>query len=457
MVHTQWFDMLKSSLQEIKNKYPQGSAEEQEKWKNRLLQVKQSCDQLLKSWACLEEQIAYLIQEYPELAQEEDEFSEKIYLDVRSLRQFRQGQGYYQLMMFSDAGQLFHEVMAKEPDFLLGRIYLGLTCFQQKRDDEAEQHFRLISETATEKSFRGFAFHMLGCIAVRKGQDQQAIHKFKHAISFDPENSDTSFNLGACYYRLREYSEAIPHFYHTLSIHEDDWEAMHYLSECYRHFNEWSTVSFWRFASLEKLNHPRIIASIAQDFEESGQNKESLEWYQRLLREDQKSAVAYHGIAWNLWVMGHRLEAMLNVKKGLTLHLYHPELTLLYLWMLLQEGQVEQFQRILQKAPEQLQKNPVWQAMSSRFIHQSGDPQQALKMMDLLIEQEYEMVKALGHYQKGRILLEQKNWNQAIVHFQYAGELTHSWKEPIFFEGICHMLNGKHQDSQACWQKIALW
>ncbi|TCS93359.1 tetratricopeptide repeat protein [Hazenella coriacea] len=456
MNHQAWLETVKEELGEIKDQYAQCPADERSKWRIRLQQIKKSCDRLLESWAYIEEQIATLVSEYPDLTSDELDLEEECLLHESVVRQFRQGQGYYGLTMFKEAGQLFKQVVKDEPDFLLGRIYLGLSYFQENQLDEASQHFQLVSQTATHEMFTAFAYHMLGCIAVKQQDDRRAIKLFSKVVDLIPDQSDAWFNQGACHFRLGEYHEAIPCFYYSLSVNEDDWESMYYLSSCYRYFQEWSSVSFWRLASYEKTHHPEVLLSIAQDYEEMGQPEEAIYWYQCLVDKEPRQATAYYGIAWNLWVLQKQDQALLWIKKGLSLFPNHPDLLLGYIWFTMMDGEMEKAESAMQTLPSELKEKPIWMALRSRLSIQMGQFDHALCMAHELIENEQASVQALGYFQKGRTLLELGKVQEAIFDFQQAQRLSPKWKDPLFFEGICHMIEGRPHSTQTCWGQMVL-
>ncbi|SHE36070.1 Tetratricopeptide repeat-containing protein [Seinonella peptonophila] len=457
MLHTQWFEQMKKTLEEMEEKYPQSTDGEREKYKLQLQQIRKNCDQLLKAWATVEAQVGKLSKKHPELfgEVEEEAIGESFYLEESAVRHFRQGQGYYQLMMFKEANQMFEQVINEEPDFILGRLYLGLSQFQQGELEQAEQHFRWVSHISTEDIFIGFSFHMLGCIQVRKENDLQAVRFFQKAVSFLPDLPDAWFNIGACYYRLQEYQEAISAFHQTLKYDKDDWESMYYLSNCYRYYHDWGNVSFWRLASLEKQKHPQIIESIAQDCEEMGDHECAINWYLRLMVEDRNSWTAYHGMVWNFWVMGKKDAAWLWLKKGLTLFPQQIELLYLQIWMLLDEGRLTELKQIIQILPLNYHERPITWMIFSRFYSLQGNTDEAFRITEEMVQQSNQTIQAFGYYQKGRILLDKQQPQQAIRFFQKAFELESSWTEPKFFEGICHMLAGELDRTEQCWRVIA--
>lgn len=456
MFQQQWMDLVEQTLNEFETNYPNSPLKEREKWKSRFRQLKKSCDQLLESWAVIEERVAHLLNAHPELIGEEKALEEEFWLHESVVRQFRQGQGYFGLTMFHEAKDLFYQVVQQEPDFLLGRVYLGLTQFHANQLEESANQFHLVVKTTNQDVFVGFATHMLGCIEVKQGNDQQAIRHFRKTVSILSNHSDSWFNLGACYYRLGEYHEAIPYFYHALNINEHDWESMYYLSNCYRHYREWGSVNFWRMACYEKTHHPQVMISIAHDYEEMGEHEKAIEWYRKLLSNPDHQCTAYHGIAWNYWAKKDADTAVLWLKKGLSLDPKNPNLLFTYAWISFAQGDYDRVEKILTFIPLETQQQPNWIAIRSRLSTKVGDVSQAIQTAEELILQEQNSAQAMGYYQKGRVLLEMGQVPDAIQHFQEASSRVKNWKDPIFYQGVCHMIEGRTDLMRQCWKGICL-
>ncbi|MBD1373271.1 tetratricopeptide repeat protein [Hazenella sp. IB182357] len=451
----QWLDLCQNALGEIRTGYPQSPEMETKKWRNRLLQVKESCDLMLKSWAVIEEEIAHLLQEFPDLNPQEEEIDEEFWLNESLLRQFRQGQGYYDLTMFHEAADMFKGITEREPDFLLGRLYMGLTLFQNNAFTQAKEHFNWVCQNAKHPAFIGFGHLLLGCCAVRLQQEEQALESFSQAIAQLPEQADAWFNLGASHFRQKAFQDAIPYFYHALSLKEDDWESMYYIACCYRELGDWNSQSFWRLAAFEKSNHPHMMEAIAYDYEEMHQPTEAIYWYQRLQMNHPRNPVAYHGLAWNYWVMGEYERSSLWLKKGLSLFPSNTNLLYMYAWMCLIEKDFVKAEHTLQMIPKNKHSSSILTAVRSRYWEQVGDYEVALQTANQLLNQPDKEVRALGHFQKGRIWLDQGQVKQALTQFQTAREISTKWKDPLFFEGLCYLMEGKTERSQSCWNQLS--
>jgi tetratricopeptide (TPR) repeat protein len=454
-VFHQWIDTILQGLTEIEDQYPTGSAQERERLKERFHQIQTVCQHLLESWALVEEQMARLLQRHPELSVQDQVLEEEFWLREESVRQFRQGQGYYQLRMFAQAENAFNQVVKDEPEFLLGRIYLALSHFQSGEWDEADRQFQMVAKTATHDVFLGFAHHMLGCVRVKRGDDRQAIRVFHKALSYDQHNPDTWFNIGTCHFRLGEYTDAIRHFFQAVLLDEEDWEAMLSLSQCYQQIGERENGLYWRIWVYEKTRHPHVMEAIAHDYEEMGNPEEALLWYRKLLSHDPVNPAAYHGISWNLWALGKTTDAEMWLKKGLSLAPQNPDLLFTRLWMWMQQGEWAKAEKMMTRVPDHVKQQPDWLLIRSQLLTHLHEFSRAESLAEVVMQQSVPSVQAMGCFQKGRILLEQGRTAEAIRLFQQAQQLCVQWKEPVFFEGLCHFIEGRPDLTRQRWQHLS--
>ena len=457
MMDQKWMEKMQQELHRIEKEYPNVSAPDRAHLRERFQQVRISCDKVLEVWMTLHDQIMHLLEQYPDLENEEEAISEEFWLSESTVRAFRQGQGYYHLKLFIEAKKYFQQVAEEDPEFLLGRLYLALSYFQEGHLDEAQRQFQLAAEMADHDRFVAFASHMLGCVAVRRGEERKAIRYFSKAASLNGEEEDTWFNLGACHFRLEEYHEAIPYFYHALLRDPKDWESMFYLSSCYRKLQQWQSVFFWRLAAYEKTESPEIMESIAHDYEDQGNPEKALAWYQKLRLRDPSRLSAYQGIAWNLWSLGRKDQAISWLKKGLTLAPDHPDLLFTYIWFLLKEGRSEVANNILTRIPAERSAQASWLVVRSELFVQSGQFDEAFRLAGEITQKaKSPAVQGLGHYQQGRVLLEMGRAAEALDHFRHAGRMCPNWRDPLFYEGVCHAVEGRPDVTRNLWQKISL-
>ncbi|SDX19009.1 Tetratricopeptide (TPR) repeat [Marininema mesophilum] len=454
----QWLEQMKQGLDEISQSYSEVPESDRSRMKKEFREIQSNCEDILEGWITLEEQVSILLNKYPELVTEskKEEAGEEFWLDGQVVRSFRQGQGYYQLSMFSEAKPYFNRVVEEAPDFLLGRVYLALSHFQQQSWNEASREFQLVADTADHLRFVSFAHHMLGCIQVQREEDELAIRLFKRSLAIHPDNNDAWFNLGTCHFRLGNYPEAIPQFFQSLRLDPDDWESMYYLSCCYKETGQWESVHFWRSVVYEKTNNPSVMETIAKDFEDTGDIDGALRWYRKLAITDPKRASAYHGLSWNMWIKGEREQALLLIQKGLTLDPQNRDYLFTYVWYLLQQGELKKVEKLLGKLPQKIMAHPQWLILRSRWHVHCRDFTHAEDTARQVAHSEDPYTRSLGYYQLGRVLLDQEQVKEAASHFHAAREHFPQWKEPLFYQGLCHLLDGEIDGTRQCWEQIPM-
>lgn len=470
-----WFDWMEESLTQIDTIFPLSSREVQKELVNRFRHLQHVNDEWLDEWLLLQDRFRDMVAKYPELgnnggsfaqssinnlsehkdqtdgSEQESEGFLEFWIDEQVLKQFRIGQGYYELSMLPQALTQFLKVTETEPDFLLGRLYLALTYFQSEDWEQAEKQFRFVLETAPHDEFRRFAHHMLGCLLVKQETDVKAIRHFSCALEIDGDDTDTLFNLGACYYRLRSIRMAVPCFEQAVTLDGDDWESMLYLANCYTALMDHEQATYWREQAYHTSQKPRIITEIADHYEQQDRLEEALAWNMFSVTKHPEWAEGYHGVAWNLWKKGHDSEAVVWLKKALTLKRDDPNMLFSYWWIAHRHGTDREKERFDQRLPDMIQ-SPLWQLAFGNHYRVKGDYPLAIKMLRPLLHAEERRIQGAAHYQLAHLFMAEQRWKEAVKHFHKARERDEHLRETWLFEGICHYLNGDEKASRDCLQ-----
>lgn len=470
------FDWMEEALAQIESIYPRCSTEVQRELADRFRHLQDVSDGWLDAWLLLQERFRDVIEKYPELAGQNDtstaffppavqpdnkevgeagpdlqsDESLKFWVDERAMQQFRIGQGYYNLWMFSDAMSQFLQVVDDEPDFVLARLYLALTYFQQEQWERAETEFQLVLETAPHPEFLRFCHHMLGCLFVRQKKDVKAVRHFSRALEMDVENSDTLFNLGACHYRLGSVQFAIPCFEQAIALNGDDWESMVYLAHCYTALGDHDQGTHWRKQAYEMSRKPWIISEIADSYERQQQLDEALKWNLYCVTNHPEWAEGYHGVAWNIWKKDRHPLAVVWLKKALTLKRDDVNILFSYWWIIHHVGTPEEKARVNRHVSSMMHQSPLWSLAHGNVYRVSGDFEQARKTLTPLLTAEEVRVQGAAHYQLAHLCMAEQKWKEAVDHFHKARECDGLLHETLLFEGICHYLTGDREASKNC-------
>lgn len=474
-----WFDWMEDALTQIETIYSHCSAEVQQELANRFRHLQDVNDDWLDAWLLLQERFHQVTEKYPELTDAEQltmglpyvnnvnsgqskpsvtnsDADEKSYdtlefwIDEHALHQFRIGQGYYNLWMFPEALDQFLQVMDTEPDFLLGRLYLALTHFQREKWEEAEKEFQLVLKTAPHNEFSRFAYHMLGCVLVKQNQDVKAVRQFSRALEINSENADTLFNLGACHYRLRSIRLAIPCFEQAIMQEPDDWESMLYLARCYSTLGDHEQSTYWRQQSYQTSQKPWIISEIADHFERQGQLDQALAWNMYCVTKHPEWAEGYHGVAWNIWRKDRSPQAVLWLKKALTLKRDDANMQFSYWWITHNVGTPKEKARVDNHLSSVMRQSPLWKLAHGNQYRIKGDLDQAKKTLTPLLNAQEMRVQGAAYYQLAHLYMAEQNWTEAVKHFHAARERDEQLHDTLLFEGICHYLTGDEAQSQNC-------
>ncbi|WP_054949650.1 tetratricopeptide repeat protein [Numidum massiliense] len=376
----------------------------------------------------------------------------EFWIDEHALRQFREGQGYYNLWMLPEAMQHFNEVVAVEPDFILGRLYLALTYYERRELDEAERQLRLVLETAPHDEFRRIANHMLGCVAVKRGRDPEAVRHFSAALQFDDSDSDTLFNLGACHIRLRAVRLAIPFFEQVILQRNDDWESMLYLARAFAALGQAELAAYWRRVAYEASQKPHIATEIADSYEQQGQLDVACAWNMYCVRKHPEWAEGYHGVAWILWKRDRDPRAIVWLKKALALKRDDVNILFSYWWIVQAEGTAREKQRVEQFLASRLEEYHLWQLARGNQYRLSGDAEQARSALTPLLNAKALGMQGAAHYQLAHLYMAEQKWLKAVQHFHAARDRDVYLNDTWLFEGICHYLAGDIDTSRRCLQ-----
>jgi tetratricopeptide (TPR) repeat protein len=108
------------------------------------------------------------------------------------------GQGYFKLLMFSQAAEHFEQAVGAAPEDNRARLFLAMTYMHLKEWSEAQRHFQLIVELTDDPRWRALGFNALGCIQAIRMNLEQAERYFEKAHEADPEFADPLSNLKSC-------------------------------------------------------------------------------------------------------------------------------------------------------------------------------------------------------------------------------------------------------------------
>jgi len=112
------------------------------------------------------------------------------------------GDDHYTVENFESAEEYYRKAREKEKS-LKSDYNLGNTTYQQKRYEEAAEHFQSAVNLAENDADRSKAYYNLGNSLFENQQFEEAASAFKEAIKLDPQNSEARYNLAVTRQALR--------------------------------------------------------------------------------------------------------------------------------------------------------------------------------------------------------------------------------------------------------------
>lgn len=187
------FAEMNEMLDEISRKYPVAQGDQKQDLIHKWRLLKHMSDGIIEEWLCFEEKMGVLRQNIGNI-----DIQDMPVLPEMDSVPFVKGQGYYKLLMFSEALPQFQQLLEQFPESMVGRTYLAMCYMHLEQSDEATKHFKQVLRAATNKRMRSVIYNALGCIEAQKGTFTKAKEYFTLAYHSDPSLPEPLANLEAC-------------------------------------------------------------------------------------------------------------------------------------------------------------------------------------------------------------------------------------------------------------------
>ncbi|MDO7905031.1 hypothetical protein Q5741_01225 [Paenibacillus sp. JX-17] len=186
------FDEMNKMLDGIIKAYPSAQGEQRQELLLRWNVLRQMSDDIIDEWLSFEEKMSRLnALQTPssELTAMPPETREDAFI---------KGQGYYQLLMYTQSIEQFDKVLQRYPDSSLARIYKAMAHLQLEELDESWIQLNLLLPLTDHSLLQAIIYNALGCIMAKRGQLERAQQHFMQAIQCDSSLTEPMSNLEAC-------------------------------------------------------------------------------------------------------------------------------------------------------------------------------------------------------------------------------------------------------------------
>jgi tetratricopeptide (TPR) repeat protein len=189
------FATMNEMLDEVVEQYVKASEPEMNDVQEKLHTLKSLSDTCIEEWLLFEEKLAGFYQLYN---QKSSSNILDVELDGKRSDEFVKGQGYYKLFMYDEAIRAFSHIVARQPDFTLGRIYLAMSLLRKGDTSESFHQFRFLSRLTENKQIKAISYNALGCIQIIHHNMDKALEYFTLAHETDPYSVNPLMEMGLC-------------------------------------------------------------------------------------------------------------------------------------------------------------------------------------------------------------------------------------------------------------------
>lgn len=318
---------------------------------------------------------------------------------------FRTAVQHHQAGRFSDAEQLYRQVLNRQPKHADALHLLGVVAHQAGQHEDA---VRLIRQATTFAPRAAPYFGNLGNALKGLGQLDQAITAYRRSISLRPNHAPSYSNLGNALASTGQSTEAIAAYRKAINLKPDYAEAHYNLGKSLEDAGQMDeAIANYRRAVELKTGFYQAYSNIGGALAKTGKFDESCAICQKAIALEPRHAPAYSNLGFVLLKLGRTDEAIAACEKAIALQ---PDLELVYNNLgnaLMRKGLVEQaiaaFQQatVIRPNDARAQAN-LGSALTDAWLLDDAISacRQAIKLDPALPEAHYNLGNALKH--KGR-------------------------------------------------------
>ncbi len=194
----------------------------------------------------------------------------------------------------------------------LGRAQLYLEKLSRTRPDDVEIHSLLATSYESIRNYdmalkeyeklieldsnRHEAYYGLGMLLVNMRRFETALPHLEKAISLNPGYTDAYFYIGSAQQDLRNFDKAAQAYEQFLeSKPENAWETHYRLGVCQKELQQYeSAIASFQEALKEKPEEVRILAELAQVFEQAKQYTNAEATYKKMAELMPEDKIRYY-------------------------------------------------------------------------------------------------------------------------------------------------------------------
>lgn len=181
------FSTMNEILDQIAKQYPKATGAKKAELDEQLQVLKTMSDEFIESWLLFEEKMGAVLTPHADPSKWLHHNLLELGPPAKQSEQFSRGQGYYKLLMYDRAIAEFEELVRREPDFLLARIYLAMAYLRSGETADAYRHFQFLLPLTENDKMKAISYNAMGCIQMQNHNMEVACQYFKKAFDSSPE------------------------------------------------------------------------------------------------------------------------------------------------------------------------------------------------------------------------------------------------------------------------------
>jgi len=189
------FSTMNEVLEQIQREYPHTSGKKREALDEQLQVLKAMSDEFIESWLQFEEKLGKLYSAAPDHPQHLKSELPELDISGKQSEEFKRGQGFYKLNMYDQAIREFEALLARQPDFVLARMYVAMGYLRKEEYGEAYRHFQFVLPLTDNTKMKAISYNAMGCIQIQNQNMEKAFEYFQQAYRHDPSCVEPLINL----------------------------------------------------------------------------------------------------------------------------------------------------------------------------------------------------------------------------------------------------------------------
>jgi protein O-GlcNAc transferase len=237
--------------------------------------------------------------------------------------QFESGRSHHHAGRLAEAGALYRQILAHQPDHAEALYMLGVLLEQTGQFDAGVELIRRAIRITPDNAE---AYNFLGVALDKNKQIEEAIVVFRQAIRLRPDYAEAHHNLGIALLEMRQIGNAIAAYREAIRLKPDYVDAYYNLGTALKHSGQFAdAIAAYRQAIRLWPGHTAAHMNLGSALISTGQVEEAVAAFRCAVRSKPDLAEAHNNLGNALKVKGEIEEAIAAHRQALRLKPRYPE------------------------------------------------------------------------------------------------------------------------------------